>query len=272
MNIIPLNSLYTADFSVNVINGLKKYWKNSNVFSCLSNPKKVNMLLYLDGLKAEYTKKDSAKIYAESGDIVYTPIHCEYSVRFYDFESKDSNTIGVNFLLYDEDSEPFIFADDICIFKTAQSTNFKMLFSKIDTFSEAAVSCPGRMKAGMYDILSSLSEVHNSVKLTKFDMIAKGISYLENNTRHEMSIAQIAKLCNVSTSYFRRLFKEYANVSPIEYILNSKIEKAKIYLEYENLTIGEISDLLGFTDAAYFSKQFKRKVGMTPMQYKNRLP
>ena len=96
----------------------------------------------------------------------------------------------------------------------------------------------------------------------------KGIAYLENVSDAELNLKEVSNLCNVSTSYFRRLFKEYANVSPKEYVINNKIEKAKLYIEYENFTVSEIAERLNFTDSAYFSKQFKRKVGMSPSEYK----
>ncbi len=267
MNIIPIGELYALDYSLTVINGLKQYWKNVNSFSCLRKPKKVNILVYLDGLKAEYTDKNGEKKYAGPGDIVYTPIGCEYLVHFYDME-KDGYTIGVNFLICDEKQTPFIFSDDILIFRAPQNADYKKLFSKVDLSSEAAITCHGKMKAGMYDVISMLSELYRAKKQGKFDIIMKGISYLESNSDAGTSLAEIARLCNVSTSYFRRLFREYAGVSPKEYIMNNRLEKAMLYLEYENMTVSEIAERLNFTDTAYFSKQFRHKSGMTPNEYR----
>lgn len=269
MKIIPISELYSYDYTLHVINGLKQYWKKVNSFSCLHNPKRVNILVYLDGLKAEYTDRKGEKKYAESGDIVYAPVGSEYFARFYDIE-REGYTVGINFFIYDEKQAPFILSDDILIFKAPKNADYKMLFSKVDIFSEAAISCQGKMKAGMYDIVSMLSELCRAKKQSKFDIIMNGIAYLENNSDAELSLKKIAELCNVSTSYFRRLFREYAGVSPKEYVMNSKLEKAMLYLEYENMSIGEIAECLNFTDAAYFSKQFKQRTGMTPGEYRKR--
>lgn len=268
MNIKSINTLTNCNYSVTVINALKQYWRTQNSFNCIGSPKEKNMLLYLDSCNAEYTLKTGEKLYAESGNIIYIPINCEYSVGFYDFKTRMSNTIGINFSLFDENDELFVLSNDIIIFDI-NDVNYKMLFTKIDNYSEMAVPNPGRMKAGMYDILSGLSEQNNRNVLGKYNIISKGILYLEKNTEQDMSIKEISALCNVSEIYFRKLFKSYSGLTPVEYRINSKISKAKIYLKYENLTVTEIADRLGFISTSYFIKQFKDRIGMTPFAYKS---
>lgn len=267
MKIIPIDEVYAMDYSINVINGLKQYWHEKNSFSCINRPKKVNMLLYVNGINVTYTSKKSGNKYARSGDVVYTPIGSEYSAVFEKYQ-KDACTIGVNFFIFDEHNRLFNFSDDIMIFHSPNNANYAALFEKTNQYSEAAVSCPGNMKAGMYEVISMLSKLFRTEKPSKFDIIMKGISYLENNPDTNVNITDIANMCNVSTSYFRRLFKEYAKISPKEYIIGNRLEKAKLYLEYENMTVESIASQLHFSDAAYFSKQFKNRTGMTPAEYR----
>ena len=268
MKIISVDKLYDYNYSVDVINAMKQNWRNRCSFSCIGHPKEKNMLLYLCGCKAEYTLPDKSKFYAQSGDIVYTPVNYEYSVRFFDFE-EGHYTIGVNLFLYDQENAPFILSDEIIIF-SPKSSSCSALFVKVDKYSEATIKRPSKMKAAMYDILSILSERMRSGNLhkEKFGVISEGIDYLEHNEQQKLSIAEIAALCNVSEIYFRRLFKEYAGMSPIKFRIKGKIEKAKLYLEYENMSVCEISDHLGFINPAYFTQQFKSIVGVTPTEYK----
>ena len=91
---------------------------------------------------------------------------------------------------------------------------------------------------------------------------------MEENVSQECSIGQIARMCNVSEIYFRRLFKEYSGLSPMEYRLKRRIERAKNYLAYEDMSVAEIAELLGFVDTAYFCKQFKAYTGVTPLGFK----
>lgn len=268
MNIISTDNLYDYNYSIEVINALKQKWEGKCSFSCIGHPKEKNMLLYLSGCKAEYTLSNNRKVIAQSGDIVYTPINYEYSVRFFDFE--DGNyTIGVNFFLYDEDNSPFVLSNEIIIFNQ-KSSGCSSLFIKLDKYSESTIKRPSKMKAAMYDILSILSESTRTGNLhkEKFGVISEGINYLEHNEEQSLSIPEIATLCNVSEIYFRKLFKEYSGMSPIKFRIKGKIEKAKLYLEYENMTVQEISDYLGFISPAYFTKQFKAIEGITPSEYK----
>ena len=123
MKIISPFELYNCDYSLSETNALKQYWTRNDTFTCIGKPKSCNMLLYLDGFIAEYTFKDGEKTYAESNSIVYTPTKSEYSVRFFNPNSKDSNTIGVNFSIYDSQNNPFVLNDRITVYN-ADNVNF----------------------------------------------------------------------------------------------------------------------------------------------------
>lgn len=263
MNIINIYNLYRYNYSVNVVNSLRQTWYRRNIFSCIGHPKDRDMLCYLDNCDAEYTLKSGEKLWAKSGNIVYIPIGSEYTVRLYAFQNEQAGTVGINFYMYDENGEPFIMSNKITVF---QNTDCKYIVDKINNACESLVPCYGRMKSGVYEIISILSEKQKTGK--RFMIIEKGIKYLENDIMGELSISDISKMCNVSEIYFRKLFKEYSGYSPIEYRLRARLEKAKIYLEYDNLNVVEIADLLNFTNSAYFCKQFKAYTGLTPMEFR----
>lgn len=271
MHQIPVSDLQHLDYNVSVVNALKQYWKLSQTFSCLNHPKTVNMLLYLDGCKACYTMKNGETITVNSGSITYTPTGCEYRVHFYDFENEHSNTIGINFYLFDSDNVPFIFSEKPLIFPV-HDKSYQLLFQQIDAASEHVFTDYGKMKAGMYTILSSLSEYCTRKYFNKYSIISKGILFLEENSDQTASIAEIAAMCNVSEIYFRKLFKEYSGMSPVEYRIQHKLMLAKLYLEYENMTVAEIAEKLSFSTTSHFIKMFKKHTGMTPLQYRNSNP
>ena len=81
------------------------------------------------------------------------------------------------------------------------------------------------------------------------------------------SVKEIAKRCAICESGLRKLFKSTYGISPIEYKQKIKINKAKLLLEGSTLSIAEISEQLGFYDAAYFTKAFKHHAGCTPTEY-----
>ncbi len=267
MKEIEIAQLYDCDYNITVINALKQYWKTIKRFSCIGHPKKYNLLVLLDGCSAEYTLKDGRKFIAESGSIVYSPAASEYSVRFFDFKTNDSNTIGVNFLLYDKDGLPFVLDKEIKIFG-GENPNYKLIFSRMSTLSEANTVCLGKIKSLMYDLVFKISEVYRKDYYNKFSIIENGINYLESDEEQLLKIDEIAGLCNVSEVYFRKLFKEYSGVSPAKYRTERKIARAKNYLQQHSMSVAEISDRLGFADVSYFIKTFKESVGVTPNRYR----
>ncbi len=266
VNIITLNELHKYNYSINVINGLKQYWIDNNKFSCITRPKKVNMLMYTDGLDALYRLPNGKTMIAHSGNVVYIPIGAEYEVEFINSQGKGSNTIGVNFYTYDPDGHPFAFSEDITIFNT-QDKSYFVLFNKIDKYSEQLIPNYARMKSGFYDILANLYDTADLIDYDKFSMISNGILHLDSQSDDNLSIPEIAKLCNISEAYFRRLFKEYSGMSPNQYRLYHKIERAKTLLKYDYLTVSETADKLSFTSVAYFIKVFKEHTGNTPLEY-----
>lgn len=267
MKKIEIADLYDKDYSVKVINTLTQYWKKVESFSCISSPKRNNMLLYLDNCDATYTLKNGEKIYANCGSVIYTPLHSEYFVKLSNAGNEPCKTVHVNFLLYDPDSSPFVLNDKVEVY-SADNTNYRAIFNKIDNYGKANIQCHGKIKSIMYDLLFKLSEYYYKSHIYSYSIIEQGIEYLEKNEEQTLTVSQIADMCNVSEVYFRKLFKKYSGMSPAEYRTAAKIFKAKTYLTREGLSVSDISDRLGYSEVSYFIKVFKNNVGMTPAKYR----
>lgn len=267
MKTIPVSELYGYNFSVEVINTLRMYWHNREYFDCLQAPKKTDLLLYLHKCRGEYTLPDGNKIYAEPGNLVYTPAGSRYRLRIFDREEAQSSTVGTNFLLLDHENKPFLLSNTITVFP---DIDCQAPINELERLSSSMCPSPARMKARFYDIMIRLSEDSRQRLTPRFQVIGKGIHYMENDPKQELSISQVADLCNISEIYFRRLFKEYAGCSPIEFRLNAKIERAKQLLLYETLSTEQIADLLNFSTSSYFCSQFKKHTGKTPLEYRKR--
>src|SRR5690606_8944154 len=93
---------------------------------------------------------------------------------------------------------------------------------------------------------------------------------LKEHVEQAISVEQIAAQLSVSYSQFRKLFKKYAGVSPGQYFIQLKMEKAKYYLGHSNRLIKDIEYELGFDSCFYFSKLFKEKTGLSPELYRKR--
>ncbi len=94
---------------------------------------------------------------------------------------------------------------------------------------------------------------------------------MRQNTEMEFDLIELAHQHNVGYSYFRKMFKKYTGVSPGQYHLQLRIIRAKELLISTDKSIKEISLELGFQTIHYFSLLFKKKVGMTPTEFRKRL-
>ncbi len=102
-------------------------------------------------------------------------------------------------------------------------------------------------------------------------IIRKAIAYMHKNLNLKLSLEQISNEAGYSPTYFTTLFKKETNYSPLSYFSHLKIVKACEFLDYTRAKIKEVSFLLGYADPYYFTKDFKKKMGMSPRQYRNRV-
>lgn len=102
------------------------------------------------------------------------------------------------------------------------------------------------------------------------NIINKSRLLFRSNISNAYSPEQAAQELNVGYSWFRKLFKNYTGLSPGQYYLQLKIEKAKELLNNSNVSIKEISIELNFESNFYFSKIFKDKTGLRPTEYRQR--
>ncbi len=97
------------------------------------------------------------------------------------------------------------------------------------------------------------------------------INFLEKNLDKKLTLEQIACEAGYSMTYFTTLFKKETNYSPISYFSHLKILKSCEFLDYTKMKIKEISFHFGYSDPYYFTKDFKKKMGMSPRQYRQRV-
>ncbi|HSO85324.1 MAG TPA: AraC family transcriptional regulator [Draconibacterium sp.] len=102
-------------------------------------------------------------------------------------------------------------------------------------------------------------------------VIRKSIDFMNKNLDKKLSLNQISKEAGYSPTYFTTLFKKETNYSPLSYFSHLKIVKACEFLDYTRIKIKDISFTLGYNDPYYFTKDFKKKMGMAPRQYRKRV-
>lgn len=119
------------------------------------------------------------------------------------------------------------------------------------------------MMSIFYHILHRLSVQNSSCKL-----IVPAIKYLESNYHNpNLTNADLAMKCNISEVYFRRIFLKHYNMTPKQFLIDIRINKAKQLLSEGALKINAVASKCGFSNQYHFSRIFKEKTGLTPTEY-----
>jgi AraC-like DNA-binding protein len=102
-------------------------------------------------------------------------------------------------------------------------------------------------------------------------VIRHAIDYMNKNLNLKLTLQQISSEAGYSTTYFTTLFKRETGYSPLSYFSHLKILKATEFLDYTKHKVKEISFSLGYADPYYFTKDFTKRMGLSPRQYRNRV-
>ena len=97
--------------------------------------------------------------------------------------------------------------------------------------------------------------------------VRRAISYIEDNYPYKISVESIAAYVGIDRTYLHRIFKKNLNISPAQFLISYRLERANAMMEHDNLTISEIAVSTGFFDAAHFTKAFSKKYGVSPGRY-----
>lgn len=101
-------------------------------------------------------------------------------------------------------------------------------------------------------------------------LIKKICSYLEEHYNQDISLEEAASMIGFSSFYFTKLMKEHMNMSYVDYITALRLEKAKQLLEKTDMTVKDVGIAVGYENANYFTRVFKRVEGYAPSLYKSK--
>ena len=98
--------------------------------------------------------------------------------------------------------------------------------------------------------------------------LGRALAYMEKNFYRNISIPEIADQAYFSLRQFQRIFSTKYGMSPVQYLLNLRIQAASYHLLNSEASISQIAELCGFEDSNYFSRQFKKVTGRSPREYR----
>lgn len=121
-----------------------------------------------------------------------------------------------------------------------------------------------------YDIFSEIEKsfIRNYISKSQINKISPAIEYIHAHyLDSDFSCQTLPEVCNMGYTYFRKIFINQFNLTPSKYVLNLRLEKACELLRLNRFSITQISEMTGYSDVYYFSKQFKKVIGIPPSKY-----
>ncbi len=123
-----------------------------------------------------------------------------------------------------------------------------------------------RMEHLIEMLLLSLEDEHQAKQIQP--LVHKIVRYLREHLAEKITLAQVAEHCYFSPVYCDSVFKKATGKSIIDYLLELRVEEAKLLLVQEQYAIGEIGAAVGVPDANYFARFFKKRTGHSPSEYR----
>ena len=114
-----------------------------------------------------------------------------------------------------------------------------------------------------------MAERRNEIGGSTKDIVKTAAEYIDHNYFEELTLVSLSDRYNMESSYFSRMFKQETGKNLMLYIAEKRIEKAKEYMEDDNINLTEIAFLIGYDDYTYFSRVFKKITGQSPRAYRN---
>lgn len=103
-----------------------------------------------------------------------------------------------------------------------------------------------------------------SVKIDIFP----AIDFVKKHYASKFRVAEMARSCGMSESYFRKIFVKYMNMKPMDYVNFVRIQKSCALLREEDLNVAQVSDRVGYESVSSFIRNFSKIVGCTPNKWK----
>ncbi|MBR2354261.1 MAG: helix-turn-helix transcriptional regulator [Clostridia bacterium] len=142
-----------------------------------------------------------------------------------------------------------------------------------DIIEETLCKQPLYEKLCIYKMLYLLTLLERSVlrknrpNKESFERIARAVQHMNRHYDSNLSLADYADMCSMSKYHFLRTFEEIIGSTPMEYRNHIRLQHAADLLLEERLTVEQISALVGYSSASYFSSAFKKEYHLSPKQY-----
>ncbi|MBQ2710256.1 MAG: helix-turn-helix transcriptional regulator [Clostridia bacterium] len=250
MKILPLSEIPVEQLRIRFRSAMKY---NPRVMQLSISCRRSHSLLCV--LRGEYLyswEENGARqeLRAGAGDLVYSPAGSCYEYRIL---TADAEVIQLEFEM--ELDEPIALETH----PTARACSVEPVFYEL--LRHSASGDRWRLMSSIYLLLSRMADGDSPAISPR---IQPAVDHIAANFTRPISIPELARLCYISESQLRRLFKKELGMTPVEYKNTLLVRSARELLGAGEGTVSEIAAMLGFESIYSFSHFFKRETGLSP--------
>ena len=243
---------------------IKAGYDTPDHFVCPKGLRPWSRFFCLQSGVVHFETSDGKHLTVSEGDILYLPHNVSYVSGW--TKSENGWYYSIEFILSSETESIITFSDNMQIISRGDDPSYAQIVQ--DMYTSWSNGVPGYWMHRCEQFLHFLQLLIRKHEHTSLDKslipIREGISYLENNYISDVTTAQLAKICRISESSFRRLFHHYSKFSPISYRNWLRMKHARELLETGLYSVSEAAAIVNITDLFYFNKMFKRYFGTAP--------
>lgn len=231
-------------------------------------------LLYVASGKAHFYFHGKEEIVPAGNMVLYRP---KEEQRYYYYGIDQTEVYWVHFTGNNVTNilREYGIPDDAHIIHTGTSLDYKRLFLQMiqelklckEDYEKVLVNYLELLLIMIHRIL--IANPKQSRKQHIMTEMDRAVRYFHENYHLPICIEKYAESLHMSTCWFIRNFKEYTGSTPAQYILSLRIANAQILLESTTYNVTEIAAIVGYDNPLYFSRLFKKQVGMSPTEFRN---
>ena len=269
---MDFSKLPYAEFDFEIIAVIEQTWDDIRGWTeFMYTPRNSSaLLMVVSDTTVRYTDNLGDTFTADNGDIVYCPFGGKY--KFEVITPPDSEYFGkvktlcVNFNMVRPDRKIITLSR-----KPIKVVNFKSAQLENDFFDISKYALKPMMRQyKLYKIMKTVIDIYSN-NSGNFSLLRQAVKYIEEHYAENFKISFMAEKFNMSESYFRKLFRDFAGLLPVEYRNGLRVEHAKELLSRNAVSVSEVARAVGIEDQFYFSRIFKESEGISPIQYKKKL-
>ncbi len=256
-----MQAFLSHDFDIREICGV--YFIPMGMGTKLHQNRKWHGIALNLGEPKKYIYDDRKSVTVGQNEFIYLPKGSSYTVN----ANQSGNCFSVNFELHSEHSFPSF---------SWKPRNLSQYMQKwkalIRAYEQKEIGYQMACKALLYEMLVMMETEHQSkyFSVGAKRLISPAVEYIHKHyTDPEITVSLLADICNISRDYLRKLFNEVYHTPPLRYINQLRIAHAEELMTSGLYSISESSMLSGYTDACYFSREFKKHYGVSPKKYLN---